>query len=396
MRSSKITLALLIVALMLGSKYAGAEELSPPNNTGNTVKQVQSSDVEKLKQDLNSVSSPNPVDTSKDRLSGRVKTLNSKYLLSPGDTMAISVYGEPDFTQPEIIIRPDGYATIEPFGEMSVAGQDVEEFTNNLKAKFKPYLLDPKISVKLSNLHTAKVYIYGAVQKPGLYQQDRVVNNDQGKYTAVVPDLTVASIIANAGGIQYNADLRHIKVTNNETGKNEELDLLKLIENGDVSQDSYLRSGDSIYIPALESDAQISDKDFMLISSSSIAPADFPVRVTGAVSKPGVYRLTSNSPTLNSALAESEGYIPGANKKVITIQRMTPQGNISTFYVDPNKNDLVLRPNDIIVVSDKATSVASKGFDFMGIIMNPFDKFAQSYNDWAEMFDPGRRYRSWQ
>ncbi|OGI04074.1 MAG: hypothetical protein A2104_00145 [Candidatus Melainabacteria bacterium GWF2_32_7] len=269
--------------------------------------------------------------------------------------------------------------------------------TRELKARFKSYLLDPKVSLKVNGMQTAKVYIYGAVQKPGLYQQERVTSREisAGTTSAVTPELTVASVVANAGGIKYNADLRRIRVTNNATGRNEELDLMKLIEQGDASQDIYLRSGDTVYIPTLESDAQIADRDFMLIASSSLAPADFPVRVIGAVNRPGVHKLTSNSPRLNSAIAASEGYMPEANKKVVTIQRVTPQGNVSTFYVDPNSNDLILRPNDIVVVADKSTSVASRGFDFMGNIISPFGRFADSYNSWAEMFNPTRRYDRW-
>ena len=393
MRSSKITVAFLALALMLSSNCAKAEEVTMPNQTS-TMQASQPVDVEKFKQELQEVSSLTP-NTS--QLNGRVKTLSTKYLLSPGDTISVAVYGEPEFSQAEILVRPDGYATIEPFGEMYVAGTDINQLTSTLKDQFKTYLLDPKISVKINGMQAAKVYVYGAVQKPGLYQQERISTRDDasGRTGSVYPELTVASVIANAGGIKYNADLRHVKVINNATNRNEEIDLMNLIENGDSSQDIYLRSGDSVYIPVLDSDAQIPDRDFMLIASSSLAPADFPVRVVGAVNKPGICKLTSGSPSLNTAIAASEGYKPEANKKVVTIQRVTPQGNVSTFYVDPTKNDLVLRPNDIVIINDKSTSVASRGFDFVGNIINPFGRFADSYNSWAEMFDPTRRYKRW-
>lgn len=394
MRRSKIVITLLCLALMLGSNCANSEEVVAEGQTIDTA--ARSLDIEKFKQELQEVSSVTPI-ANPSRLSGKVKTLDTKYLLSPGDSIAISVYGEPEFTQPSILVRPDGYATVEPFGEIFVAGTDVEQLTSDLKQKLKFYLLDPKVSVKVNSLHTAKVYVYGAVQKPGLYQQERVTQTDSspGRYITSVPELTAASVIANAGGIKYNADLRHVKVTNNSTGRNDELDLMSLIEKGDASQDIYLRSGDTIYIPELETAAQVSDRDFMLVASSSLAPVDFPVRVIGAVARPGMYKLTSSSPRLNSAIAASEGYLPEANRKIVAVQRVTPQGNVSTFYVEPAKNDLILRPNDIVVVSDKSTSVASRGFDFMGTIITPFGRFADSYNSWAEIFNPTRRYRRW-
>ncbi|EKE03272.1 MAG: Polysaccharide export protein [uncultured bacterium] len=397
MGKSKVTMALLLLTLMLNSNCANSEELSSvPDEKSNEAELNQVLDLEEFKQQLQEISTVAPA-ASSNQLNGRVKTLSTKYLLSPGDSIAVSVYGEPEFSQASVLVRPDGYATIEPFGEMYVAGSDVNDLTTELKARFKSYLLDPKISVKVNSMHTAKVYIYGAVQKPGLYQQERVTARDgsTGTTAIVTPELTVASVISNAGGIKYNADLRQVKVTNNATGRNEVLDLMNLIENGDASQDIYLRSGDTVYIPTLESNAQIADRDFMLVASSSLAPADFPVRVIGAVNRPGIHKLTSGSPRLNSAIAASEGYMPEANQKVVTIQRVTPQGNVSTFYVDPNKNDLILRPNDIVVVADKSTSVASRGFDFAGTIITPFGRFADSFNSWAEMFNPSRRYRRW-
>jgi len=390
MGSKNFGLALaVILAFSVSLSQVKAEDASSQLNNDNPAKTV---DIEKFKQDLETAAQENP--SIRPMLKAKVKTLSTKYLLSPGDNLSLSIYGEPEFAQPDILVRPDGCATIEPFGEVNVAGLSVDELTDTLKTKFKNYLLDPKISVKVNSLHSAKVYIYGAVQRPGLYQQ-AVVQNGQdtnGNSARIIPEMTVASIIANAGGIKLNADLRRIRVMNNETGRDETVDLMKMVQNGDVNQDIYLRSGDSIYIPDLDTEAQISDEDFTLISSSSLAPVDFPVRVVGAVTKPGVYNLSSSSPRLNSALASSQGYTPEAKKNLVAIQRLTNKGNISTFYVNPNKNDVILRPNDLIIVPETSSSAASKSFGLIADILNPVARFGDGFNSWAEMFNPTRRY----
>lgn len=394
MRSKKFNLTLaIILAISMNFSQVKAEDAvtsgiseQANNSLSKTV------DIEKFKQDLQAAAQENP--SINPTLKAKVKTLSTRYLLSPGDSLSLSVYGEPDFAQPNILVRPDGFATIEPFGETNVAGLSVDELTDSLKAKFKTYLLEPKVSVKVNNLHAAKVYIYGAVQRPGLYQQAIAPTRQDttGNTAQIIPEMTVASIIANAGGIRLNADLRRIKITNNETGRDETVDLMKMVQHGDVNQDVFLRSGDSIYIPNLETEAQISDEDFTLISSSSLAPVDFPVRVVGAVSKPGVYNLSSNSPRLNSALAFSQGYTIEANKKVVAIQRLTNKGNVSTFYVNPNKNDVILRPNDLVIVPESSTSVATKSFGLLADVLNPLARFGDGFNSWAEMFNPTRRY----
>jgi len=393
MGSKKFVLALaVILTSIINLSQVRAEDASTPQISGQTNNPAKTVDVEKFRQDLEAVTQGDP--SIKTTLKAKVKTLSTKYLLSPGDSISLSVYGEPEFTQPDVLVRPDGYATIEPFGEVQVAGLSIDEVTGDLKTKFKTYLLDPKISVKVNNLHSAKVYIYGAVQRPGLYQQELVKSREEanGNTAQIIPEMTVASIVANAGGIKLNADLRHVRVTNNETGRDETVDLMKMVQNGDVNQDIYLRSGDSIFIPALDTEAQISDEDFVLISSSSLAPVNFPVRVIGAVSRPGVIDISSSSPRLNSALASSQGYTNDAKRNLVAIQRLTNKGNISTFYVNPNKNDVILRPNDLVIVPETTTSAFSKNFQFLADVINPFARFGDGFNSWAEMFNPLRRY----
>ena len=181
-----------------------------------------------------------------------------------------------------------------------------------------------------------------------------------------------------------------MRVTNNESGRDEEVDLMGMIKNGDVAQDIYLRSGDTIYVPPVQSDAQISDKDFLLMASSSVAPPDFPVKVVGYVTKPGIYSLKSTSPSLNAAIASAEGYTPESNRKVVTVERTTPQGNISKMFIDPNKNDIVLRPNDLVIVSDKSTASAARGLTLLSTVLSPVAIIGSGINSWIEVFDPNR------
>ena len=118
----------------------------------------------------------------------------------------------------------------------------------------------------------------------------------------------------------------------------------------------------------------------------------FPVRIIGAVATPGVYDITSANPGLNSAIAASQGYTPDANKKIVTIQRVTPRGNIATLYVNPMKDDIVLRPNDLIIVPEKSTTIAGRGFNFLSAVVMPFGIISNAANSWTQMFDPSRYY----
>lgn len=382
-----IYVSALAVALAISVYPAKAEDVSI-TQAGNAVSAAAESIKEQSEGNEAFTITP-----ARNPLSARVKVLKTNYLVAPGDSIAISIYGEPDLMQEDILVRPDGFATIEPFGELAVAGYSVGELTNLVKEKLGEYLIDPRVSIKLNTMHAVKVYIRGAVQRPGLYEPN-VDNGRTVSETRHYSEPTVASVISNAGGINFNADLKNVRITNNETGRDETVNLMKMLTEGDVNQDVYLSSGDCVYIPELSSEAQIHDKEFLLVASSSIAPLDFPVKVIGSVFRPGVYNIKSNNPGINSALAFSEGFTPDANRRTVTIQRVTPQGNISQIHVNPMKTDIVLRPNDTIVVNDASVSSVARFTRFIADIIEPVRRASDSTNTWLEVFDPTRRYRN--
>lgn len=289
-----------------------------------------------------------------------IETFSDRYTLSPGDTLNISVLGEQELAQDKVLVKYDGYINMHPVGEIKVAGFNVDEVKAILAAQLSKYFIDPIVSVHVNSIHIPKVYIYGAVQKPGLYQhyKDGEIS-EAGNY---MPP-TLASVIADAGGIKYSADLENIQVINNKTGKKRTHNLLKLIRNGDSTQDIYLSSGDTVFIPVKQF-PKLSDRDFLLISSSSIAPEKFPVRVIGAVKKPGVHLLTTKSPGINTAIAASEGFKLTAKTEAVKIHRVTHSGAVSTVVIDPSVQDVVLRPNDTIDVYDKRKGISSKIYRF--------------------------------
>jgi protein involved in polysaccharide export with SLBB domain len=73
----------------------------------------------------------NAQDLMRDNLiQGSVSTVNfvtSPYKIAPGDVLSFSINEEPDFEQKDIIVRPDGMATIRPIGQVAVAGKNIEE-----------------------------------------------------------------------------------------------------------------------------------------------------------------------------------------------------------------------------------------------------------------------------
>jgi len=318
---------------------------------------------------------------------------SEKYRIVAGDILSISIYDEPNFLQPEIIVRPDGYATIDPVGEIYVEGLDIKDLTNILENKFKDYINEPRISINIKEFNPASIYIFGAVEKPGTYQQITQTSKYYGdtKNPSVKTDLTLTNVISNAGGISIDADLSNIKITSVDK-KERNVDLWKFIKESDVSQNIKLKSGDVIFVSKVDA-VTMSDEDFKMLTKMSLTPTTFPVRVVGEVRTAGTFNIKGESPYLNTAIASANGYNLEANKSIVLVYRKASNDKLARIYVDPFKQDFVLRPNDLVEVRKRTFMKVVSGASYFSTIISPFISAPNSYNTWAEVFKPNRRYQ---
>jgi polysaccharide biosynthesis/export protein len=317
---------------------------------------------------------------------------HNKYKVMPGDILTVSVYNEPDFVQPEIVVRPDGYATIDPIGEVYVEGYDVQEITQLLQSMYKKFVNDPIVSVNIKEMNAPSVYILGAVQKPGTYQQMTTVSKyySDSKNPTVRTDLTLTNVISNAGGISDDADLSNITVTSLDK-KETRINLWKFIKDGDISQNVKLRSGDVIFVPKIDT-ITINDEDFKLLSKTALFPASFPVRVVGEVQKVGTFNLTGESPYISTAIADASGYTLEGKKSVVVVYRKAGNDKFSKIYVSPFEHDFVLRPNDLVEVRKRTFMKCVFGADYLARLLSPFNVIPEIGNSWADLVNPHRRY----
>lgn len=327
-------------------------------------------------------------------MKGYVRTLDTKYLLSPGDQVKITVFNAPEYDQGDMVIRPDGYISVKPFGEMKVSGMDVSGFKALLETRLSLYLKAPEIAVSVTEFHPAIVYVLGAVNKPGAYE----VHGDMDKpntNTGILmrSRLTVSNLVANAGGITEDADLTQVLIKNNQSGEVQTVDLIKLIKEGDTAQDVMVHSGDSIQIPRNDRPGQMDDETYKLLTGSALSAGSLTVRVLGQVDSPGVYTISAQNAGVNTAIASAKGYKTEADKHVLKVYRMNPNGQLSAIMVDPFKHDFVLRNNDLVYVEERGLPVGGRGFDYVTRTLMPFTFVAQGVNDVLDIFNPTRRFR---
>ena len=181
------------------------------------------------------------------------------YRLRPGDTLEVTVSGEPSYSGPFLldstgtIIFADGSA-----GTITVAGLSPAEAQDRIQQKLAEYLRDPVVAVRVSKF---RVLVSGEVQNPGSYE----INAGE----------TVMDAITRAGGAKREVALAVVELRR-ASGETLLLEPRTFLETGEESQNRLLQPGDEILVgPSGRGDEY---------------------KVTGAVKLPGVYPLPRTQP----------------------------------------------------------------------------------------------------
>jgi protein involved in polysaccharide export with SLBB domain len=136
------------------------------------------------------------------------------------------------------VVRPDGRISLQLVGEVEAKGLTPTQLTDNLKELYGAHLRYPEVTVILREIRQRRVYVSGAVQRPGLVE--------------LPGELTLFEAIAEAGGF----DLRTAEtgsvlvVRHDDSGKRVGYKVnLKPMLKGEMSDPFYLQPQDIIYVP---------------------------------------------------------------------------------------------------------------------------------------------------
>lgn len=295
---------------------------------------------------------------------GRVASQNTRYILGPGDKITIKIQDLDQFNQ-SVVIRPDGYATVHPFGEHRLSGTDLQGLQALLEEEFKLYLLKPTISVDIIEMRPAIIYTSGAIRKPGTYQFSRANTATPSRPGTVQENLeiTLTNVLGKTGGLSLNADIGNIQVIHAATGEKETFNLRDFLSNKGVSRDIQLMPEDRIIVP--EAAQPMDSADFKLISNSTYFRGKFPVIVLGAVQRQGEVRIDPANNSLNAAIAQAGGFVPRLSKRNTVIMQRPNKGTFKRWVVLRNKTNLELMPGDIVYVPESGMAWLKRGFSVL-------------------------------
>jgi polysaccharide biosynthesis/export protein len=185
-----------------------------------------------------------------------------------------------------------------------------------------------------------KIAILGEVGKPGTYSMKGEAPANGGRVS--LPTITEAMRLAGGGTSQADiANIRVKRVTKTGVYQVIPINLLRLLDNGDLTQDLILQDGDTIYLP---SDPVIGSTTSRRLITSSFGPQvlnPIKVAIVGQVNRPGTYNIkgdanSSNTaqninlspPTVTQAILVAGGIKPTADVRQVVLRRYNRSGNV--------------------------------------------------------------------
>jgi polysaccharide export outer membrane protein len=275
------------------------------------------------------------------------------YYLKPGDVISLQVLNHPEFSLRNILIAPDGTIALPLLGKVNAMNQSVESLTALLTQGFASALRYPVVTVSLDKIAPQRIYILGAVKKPGLYLLDGQDNSSLTPAGVNPPrlDYHLSTALVKAGGLLADADLAHVKVFNLDKTSCVEANIVELLAYGALMNDVALGLEDVIYVPRLDNAQWNHPEVLKLLANSNLGQDTYPIRVYGYVTRPDVYQLSPTEMSLQSVLAKAGLDIDKAQPKQVIVARTLPNQQMLALKVDATKKDMILFPNDSVIVS---------------------------------------------
>jgi polysaccharide export outer membrane protein len=170
-------------------------------------------------------------------------SLAAEYTLRPGDQLSIVVTQQEDIstsvanggTATPYQIRPDGRVSVPFVGEIDANGMTVSQFTDTLRTGLSRYIVDPDVSVNIIKLGGVRVYVFGEVNKPGVYE--------------LTKSHRVIDAIGAASGFNWDTAKKKIFLIHQDNPEKAiPINLNHILKTGDMTENYELREGDILYL----------------------------------------------------------------------------------------------------------------------------------------------------
>lgn len=222
--------------------------------------------------------------------------------LGPGDTVHVTVFGQPDLTS-DSRVSDRGTVDLPLVGPVKVAGQTPSDAAGTIAAALKKgdFLKRPQVTVALTAVRSQQVSVLGLIARPGRYPLDEA-------------HLKLPDIIAAAGGVAPGGS-----------------DAVTVIRDGEarkvaaLARDFELKGGDTVYVER--------------------APVFY---IYGEVMRSGAYPVTERMSVMQ-AISVGGGITPRGSERRVKLRRTGADGKV--VESDAKLQDIV-KADDVIFVKE--------------------------------------------
>ncbi|MFZ4859782.1 MAG: XrtA/PEP-CTERM system exopolysaccharide export protein [Desulfuromonadaceae bacterium] len=253
------------------------------------------------------------------------------YVVGEGDGLDVAVWGVKDLTF-SVKVRPDGKITVPGLGDVPASGQPPAALQESLTVRLKQLVKNPIVTVTVREITNSKVYIFGGGINSGVYDLNRRTTLLQLLCSLGSPTVGVSGGGGAVSGPSARAaDYKRAYVLRG--GKKIKEDFYALFVNGDTTEDIFIESNDSLFIP------QLLDRN---------------VYVLGAVNLPKAIEFRDGM-TVMEAILEAGGFTKFASQNDTLIRRKESDKEIT----------LPVRAKEIIQDGKMAQNVKLKSGDYV-------------------------------
>jgi polysaccharide export outer membrane protein len=161
------------------------------------------------------------------------------YLLGPGDTVSVFVWGSPEISG-SFPIRPDGKMTMNLAEDLQASGKTTSQLARDIEKLLERYIQDPVVTVIVSGgvgPFSQQVRVVGQAAKP------QALNFRE--------HMTLVDVMIAVGGLNDFAAGNKASILRIVDGKPQQYSvrLNDLIKGGDISANVEMMPGDTLIIP---------------------------------------------------------------------------------------------------------------------------------------------------
>ena len=261
----------------------------------------------------------------------------SSYVIGAGDKLEITVFRNTDLdVSPQVDTM--GEITFPLLGGMKASGLTPYQVRDRITEGLRKYITNPQVTVNVSTYQSQKITIMGEVESPGVLQ----IEKPQPIY----------ELISKAGGFTENSNKDNVTILRKDKKGARQIlsiDMRKMLEEGDTSQNILIYKDDIIYVP----------KDIRKIT------------VLGEVNSPGTVDVKERLGILE-VITKVGGFTDNANKNNIIIMGKNDKSHVRILdyqQILDNKDlskNIVLSDGEVVYVPRENKQVL-----LLGEIQNP-------------------------